>query len=410
MICLLRRFAWCSLLFVLPAVAGGQAIGRSVTPGNAITIGTVDSIWSPTLKEQRKFLVYTPPSYSDTTYLPQKYPVLYLLDGDAHFHSVTGLLQILGTGVNGTFVIPEMIVVAVPNTDRMRDLTPTHTDRDYLGKPQRTRDSSGGMPNFFRFLQNELIPRIEATHRTAPFRVFVGHSLGGIAAINALYTIPDAFNAYVAIDPSLWYDDRLLLKKAKDYFSKPGLAGRSLFVGQANTIVALDTVPNVHFSSIVQFNSILESYNRSGLRYAYRYYPDDSHGSVPLIAEYDALRFIFAPYNVNFIEALERPGYLTEHFAQVSAALGYTVLPPERMVDLLGHAELSRDTTKAIDLFRLNAELYPASPKVHDALGDGWMAKGDFKQAIAFYEKSLALRPGNQHAKEMIRKMREGKP
>ena len=51
--------------------------------------------------QERPYHVYTPPSYSDTTYTPRRYPVLYLLDGDAHFHSVTGLIQILGTGVNG---------------------------------------------------------------------------------------------------------------------------------------------------------------------------------------------------------------------------------------------------------------------------------------------------------------------
>lgn len=377
--------------------------------GNAITVGKIDSVWSPTLKEQRRFLVYTPPSYSDTTYLPRKYPVLYLLDGDAHFHSVTGLLQILGTGVNGTFVLPEMIVVAIPNTDRSRDLTPTHVDKDPQGKPQPFLKTSGGMPNFFAFLQKELIPRIDSAFRTAPYRVIVGHSFGGIAAINALYTIPETFNAYVAIDPSLWYDNQLLLKKAKSHFARPGLANRALFVGQANTINADDTTSNVHFSSIVQFNGILESYNQAGLRYAYKYYPADDHGSVPLIAEYDALRFIFASYRLDLLKSLERPAYLAEHFARVSQSLGYTVLPPESMVDRLGRIQLTRDTTKAIGLFQLNAELYPTSPKVYEALGEAWMAKGDYPKAIGWYEKSLALKPKNERARAMIRKMQVAK-
>src|SRR5258708_8957230 len=112
-----------------PLFVARRALTTAQAPsGNAIVIGTRDSIWSPTLTEYRTFQVYTPPSYRDTTYLPQKYPVLCLLDGDAHFHSVTGLIQILGTGVNGTVVVPEMIVVAIPNTDRTRDLTPTHID------------------------------------------------------------------------------------------------------------------------------------------------------------------------------------------------------------------------------------------------------------------------------------------
>src|SRR5687767_8884483 len=132
------------LLALVPAAAL-----HSQTPlAKSVTIGTIDSVWSTTLKENRRYLVYTPPSYSDTTYLPRRYPVLYLLDGDAHFHSVTGLIQILGTGVNGTFVLPEMIVVAIPNTNRSRDMTPTKVDRDIQGRPSPALASTGGMANF----------------------------------------------------------------------------------------------------------------------------------------------------------------------------------------------------------------------------------------------------------------------
>jgi predicted alpha/beta superfamily hydrolase len=400
----MRRLPWCGLLLFLCPAAVAQT---SLT--NAVTIGKIDSIWSPTLKETRKFLVYTPPSYNDTTYLPRKYPVLYLLDGDAHFHSVTGLLQILGTGVNGTFVLPEMIVIAIPNTDRTRDLTPSHVEKDPTGKPAPFMKSSGGMANFFQFLKTELIPRVDSAYRGAPYRVLVGHSLGGIAAINALYSIPETFNGYLAIDPSLWFDDRLLLKKAKTYFSKPAPPNRALFVGQANTINADDTTANVHFASIVQFNSILESYNQSGVRYAYKYYPSDDHGSVPMIAEYDGLRFLFAPYRGDLFKSLERPAYIAEHFAKVSSALGYSMLPPESMVDLIGRFAMMRDTTKAIELFQINVDNYPTSPHAWTSLGDAWKAKGDSKKAVADYEKALGLNPKNQYAKDQVDKLKAGK-
>src|SRR5688572_25359971 len=390
------------LLFVPAGLLESQA------PSNAVTIGTADSIWSATLNENRRFLVYTPPSYKDTTYLPRRYPVLYLLDGDAHFHSVTGLIQILSTGVNGTFVLPEMIVVAIPNTNRSRDMTPTKVDRDIQGRPSPALASTGGMANFLTFIRNELIPRVEQTYRTAPYRVFVGHSLGGITTINALYTMPETFNAYVAIDPSLWWDSRVLLKQARDRFSKPGLAGRVLYVAQANTITPGDTTLNVHFNSIVQFNSILETFNGSGLRYAYKYYPGDSHGSVPMIAEYDALRFIFDAYNVPLAMAIEQPGYLADHFARASAALGYKIDPPEPMVDMVGRIALGRDTTAALKLFEMNTTLYPTSANAYVSLGDVWLAKKDSAKALGYFEKALALRPGLQSAKDMVRRAKGG--
>ena len=399
----MRYIARAFLLLLIPAAAAWPQ-----APAKTVTIGTSDTIWSATLKENRRYLVYTPPSYSDTTYLPRRYPVLYLLDGDAHFHSVSGLAQILGTGVNGTFVVPEMIIVAIPNTNRTRDMTPTKVDRDANGKPQPALAVSGGMANFLGFIKSELIPRIEQTYRTAPYRVFVGHSLGGITTINALYTMPETFNAYVAIDPSLWWDSRVLLKQARDRFSKPGLAGRALYVAQANTITPGDTTLNVHFNSIVQFNSILETFNASGLRYGYKYYPGDSHGSVPMIAEYDALRFIFDAYNVPLAMAIEQPGYLADHFARASAALGYKIDPPEPLVDMVGRIALGRDTTAALKLFEMNTLLYPASANAYVSLGDVWLAKKDSAKALGYFEKALALRPGLQRARDMVRRAKGG--
>ena len=403
----MRHFAFGLFLFLVAALAPRAGLSAQVRSG-AVTIGASDSIYSATLKENRKLMVYTPPSYSDTTYLPRRYPVLYLLDGDAHFHSVTGLIQILGTGINGTFVLPEMIVVAIPNTNRTRDMTPTRTDRDPNGKPQPALASSGGMANFLTFIKTELIPRIERDYRTAPYRVLVGHSLGGITAINALYTMPDAFNAYIAIDPSLWWDHRVLLKQARERFSKPGLSGRTLFVGQANTIQPGDTTLNVHFNSIIQFNSVLETFNQSGLRYAYKYYPADSHGSVPMIAEYDALRFIFDAYNVSLGEAIERPAYLVDHFDRASKSLGYRIDPPEPMVDMIGHVALGRDTTAALQLLEMNARLYPTSANAVASIGDIWLAKKDTTKALGYYEKSLSMRPGLQRAKDMVQKLKRG--
>src|SRR5688572_19220465 len=145
----MRAFPSLLTALLLPALLSAQS-----RYARATTIGRVDSVSSTALKENRPYLVYTPPSYDDTTTAPQRYPVLYLLDGDAHFHSVTGLIQILGTGVNGTFVVPEMIVVAIPNTDRMRDMTPTKVDRDIQGRPSPALASTGGMANFLTFIRN----------------------------------------------------------------------------------------------------------------------------------------------------------------------------------------------------------------------------------------------------------------
>jgi len=368
----------------------------------AVEIGIVDSVWSDTLDEHRPYLVYAPPSYSDTTTTPQDYPVLYLLDGDAHFHSVSGLVQILGTGVNGTFAIPEMIVVAIPNTDRTRDLTPTRATAGPDGVASSFFETSGGNTEFFMFVQNELMPHIEDRFRTMPFRVLVGHSFGGIAAINALYTIPKAFDAYVAIDPSLWWDDNTLLHQARPFIERARLEGKALYVAQANTLQATDTTVNAHFSAITQFDAIMRTFDRSGVRYAFQYYPNDSHGSVPLVAEYDALRFIFESYDIPLQRILGEPALLTEHFRTVSEELGKTFAPSEGMLRLLGQVALGQDTTAAVTFGEMRVSLYPESYRAHEFLGDIWAAREDKARAREHFEQALERAPGHEGLQEKM--------
>jgi uncharacterized protein len=387
-----------ALACTLPTVAWAQSRFDQAT-----TIGRVDSLYSANLKEQRPYLVYTPPSYKDTTLAPQRYPVLYLLDGDAHFHSVTGLIQILGTGVNGTYVLPEMIVVAIPNTrDRMRDMTPTRTSVGFEGKPMPGLETSGGMPAFLSFIRDELIPQVERGYRTLPFRVFVGHSLGGITAIQALYTMPELFQAYIAIDPSLWWDNSLLLRQARAKMTNADWSGRALYVAQANTLSPDDSVTNPHFGAITQFDAQLKAYKPAGLRYAFKYYEQDDHGSVPLVAEYDALRFIFDGYKTNLQRLLAAPRSILTHYEGVSARLGAPFSPSEGALRLLGTVAMGQDPSKAAAFHQIATELYPQSWRAWDNLGVASLAAKDTAGARRAWEESLRRNPANVATRERL--------
>ena len=177
-------------------------------------------------------------------------------------------------------------------------------------------------------------------------------------------------------------------------------------MAQANTINADDTTSNRHFEAIVQFNGVMEAHDRSGLRYAYKYYDKDSHGSVPLIAEYDALRFIFDGYKVDLGRVLATPTLLMEHFRNVSARLGTTFTPSESMIGMLGQFALSQDTTKAVAFYQIGVELYPNSYRSYDRLGNIWLARRDQQKARGYFEQSLVRNPNNKNAKDMLSKMK----
>src|ERR1700739_904124 len=132
-------------LLVLAAVLNGSLLAGTVVAdpleGQSIQIGEKFTLHSRILNEDRPYWVYLPPSYRDATYAPKRYPVLYLLDGDLHFASASGIVQYMsGAEYWENLQIPELIVVAIPNTDRTRDFTPSHSLKSLDGREY---------PNFF---------------------------------------------------------------------------------------------------------------------------------------------------------------------------------------------------------------------------------------------------------------------
>src|SRR6266852_1196842 len=212
---------------------------------NAINIGKRFTLQSKILNEPRPYWIYLPASYHQKVYAPKKYPVLYLLDGNAHFQSASGVVQFMSESINANIQIPELIIVAIPNIRRTHDLTPTHSTKGYGGKEEPNFSSSGGGESFLRFIAEELIPHIEAEYRTQPYRVLVGHSFGGLFAMTARLHRPPIFQAHLAIDPSLWWDDQILLRRLKDMVRKTNDFRGPIYISVANNPPGKDFDPKI---------------------------------------------------------------------------------------------------------------------------------------------------------------------
>ena len=75
-------------LFLLSVIISFSSLAQA---DNKIVIGKVDSVYSTILGEQRKIWVYVPNMNAGMKDASQRYPVVYLLDGDGHFESVVGM-------------------------------------------------------------------------------------------------------------------------------------------------------------------------------------------------------------------------------------------------------------------------------------------------------------------------------
>ena len=196
-----------------------------------ICIGKKQSLYSTALQENRNYWIHLPENYrQDTT---QTYPVIYLLDGDSFFHSLVGISKTFST-VRGKF-LPQSIIIGVLNVDRTRDLTPTASAAGRDGKiAPGAIPQGGGSETFSRFLTGELRAVIDSTYRTNGKNMLIGHSYAGLFTLNTFLRHTERFDTYLAVDPSLWWDQGKLAEEADALIEGKDFAGKSLYIGVAS--------------------------------------------------------------------------------------------------------------------------------------------------------------------------------
>ena len=328
---------------------------------DSIIIGSKHRIFSKALNEERTIWVYLPPDYNNKKFAPAKYPVTYLLDAENNFHSYTGIQQSLAKGPYA--MIPQMIVVGICNTNRTLDLTPTESNRDaFYDKSKKFFKQSGGNKNFITFLETELRFYIDSNYRTSGYNVLNGHSFGGLTAVNILLHHTKLFNAYTIIDPSIWWDNEIMIKKADSVFDKKDFENRSIYVAMANKIsIPQDTTTDMA-RGIRKFEKLLNTKKPKNLRWSFKYYENEDHGTIPIPAEYDGLRFIFKEHLVQVKEAIQNPSLVEQQYAKLSKDTGFTFHPSESYLDWMGNFCLERDKPdNAITFFELAKKYHPNS-------------------------------------------------
>jgi hypothetical protein len=236
-----------------------------------IKIGIKDSIQSKNLSEYRPFIVNLPKDYETSN---KTYPVLYVLDG---------LQSNLIEAINVTNKIrTEMIIVAIPNTDRDRDMMPLSTPTYTVEYPEAE--------NFLSFIGNELIPHIEKNYRSNGKRTIRGRSLSGLFVMYAFLAKPELFDNYIG-NSAGWYADMEYYFGAltdKSFKNKDQFKGKTLFI--ANSLAdPFDPKKEVH-NAMLEFSKKVNSELEDRLSFKYVTY--DNYGHVPYPSFYDGLKYV----------------------------------------------------------------------------------------------------------------------
>ncbi len=201
----------------------------SATPPDPVAAGSLlhfQEMPSRFLPHPHDVIVCLPPEYEVAP--DRRYPVLYLHDGQNVFDDLAMSPFGVQWGVDTTAralihaeVIEPIIIVAIGNAGRERidEYTPT---RD------AAHDAGGLADRYGQMLVYEIKPWVDHTWRTrrGPRDTGVaGSSLGGLLSLHLGLTHPAVFGKIGVLSPSVWWDDRWIVRQlAADNGQRPELA------------------------------------------------------------------------------------------------------------------------------------------------------------------------------------------
>ena len=367
------------LLLALASSAAAQ--NGSPLPWNQEVLSTTK------LGTPRTIYVATPDGYQANA--AQRYPVLLILDANDRAQFRLAVANVGFLADRGS--IPPMIVVGVPNgSDRTHDLTPTAN-----GRTAARFGTAGGSSAFADFLVDDVVPMVRSKYRTVPATILVGHSFGGLFALEVAARRPGAFAGIIAISPSLWWNDSSLVADYSDAIAKSPAAQR-LYA----TSGGLEPDINV---TTQRFAARMDSLKPAKVAFRYHFYPDDDHGMTPAPSLVDGLRFILEPISLARlpVSKLDRSSdsaavvrAVIESEAAYRDGARYFGLPerlPESVLNTVGYRVLTGlgKPDLAAWVFQRNVSLHPESTNVYDSLGDAYLAKGDTAKAKASFQTSI---------------------
>jgi predicted alpha/beta superfamily hydrolase len=245
--------------------------------------------------------IYAPPGD------PKKpLPVVYVTDASYGF----GLVQQTISLMQVARELPRMVVVGIgypATTDakdirllRFRDFCPTAA-REFLEDmraqlppgevPEAT--NAGGAAAFLAFINDELKPLVEARHRidTAD-QTHAGMSLGGLFALYALFAAPGSFQRVVALSPSIWWDNRQILKAEADFAKDAKDLPVNLYLSIGALEEAAHPVAKM-VSNLYEMDAALRGRKYPNLRLAMDVFPAETHNSVYAASLTRGLRTVF---------------------------------------------------------------------------------------------------------------------
>ncbi len=334
----------------------------------------IHTINSAVLNEERTVVVQLPKSYQAN---PNKvYPVIYRLDGAGNIPLISAVMERLQNDNRA----PEVIIVAVENTNRLRDFYPTVNK-----EPQGPVGEGGGAAKFLAFIEQELMPLINKSYRTHNYNVIAGASAAGVFSLYTMQANPELFQAHIAYSPAVWWNYGASVKATKAFINKSKNLNNYVYINIGEEAGIMRERYN-------ELQQALESNSLPNLRFFSDAFDGVSHNLTSVAGSFNAYHNLFLPKQMPISDLTDDVTSIDAYYQKLSQQWGEQIAPPDRAVRSLGYNLTgSKQFTRAIEVFKYNIKNHPKSVDAFSALSYGYEMQGDTRQALEQMESALAI-------------------
>jgi pimeloyl-ACP methyl ester carboxylesterase len=242
---------------------------------------------------------------------------------------------------------------------------------------------AGGADRLLAFIQTELIPDIDRRYRTTPFRILLGHSLGGLFVMHGFVSAPDLFRVWIALSPPAFWNGDEVIAGCVQLFSKHGNLKSSLFVSRAER--EFDDTPR----AFDKLNEALRLRAPASLRWQTKVIAGEDHGTSLLPAAQAGLEFAFLDWRLPSLVFDEGLDSSELYYRNLSAEYGFEVPIPEGEISALARQAASPQVR--LRTYERYTTLYPQSITAFVGLAKSAQEAGNPAAAKDAYNKAYTL-------------------
>jgi len=332
------------------------------------------TIESSNLSEQRTVVVQLPKSYQ--TQPNKRYPVIYRLDGAGNLPLINAVLERLQQDDQA----PEVIVVAIESTNRLRDFYPTVNK-----EPQGPVGEGGGAAKFLAFVEQELMPLVNKQYRTHDYRVIAGASAAGVLALYAMQAEPELFQAHIAYSPAVWWNYGAPAKSLNTFVTKAKSINSYVYMN-------IGEEAGIMRERYDDMQQTLQNSKVQNLRFKSDAFAGVSHNLTSAAGAFNAYHGLFLSKHMPLSALGDDVSSIDAYYQRLSQQWGEQIAPPDRAVRLLGYSLTdNQQFERAIEVFKYNIKNYPKSVYALSALSYGYEMQGNTRQALIQIEAAIAV-------------------